>query len=137
MGVIYWELKFHLRAMLECWLFGPVWPLIWWIWRGFRPPGEVATDIRADSTLIRRKFALPRSDSTLFRHYFDIPVVDLRFLQFACKFTQQFKVNNTGDDMGGARLLRDASGIFCDLPHVHTAIPSRRRGGKALSWGKH
>ncbi len=34
--------------------FGAVWPLILWISVGFRPPGAVATDIRADSTLIRR-----------------------------------------------------------------------------------
>ena len=75
--VNYWKLKLYLRAELECRGFGLVRPLIWWIWVGFRPPAAVATDMRADSTSIRRCFALPPSYSTLFRHCCDIPVVNL------------------------------------------------------------
>ncbi len=52
-GVHYWKLKVYLRAKLEGWVFGAAWPLIWWIWGGFRLPGAFAADIRADSTLIR------------------------------------------------------------------------------------
>ncbi len=37
----------------RCRIVGAVWPLILWISGGFRPPGAVATDIRADSTSIR------------------------------------------------------------------------------------
>ncbi len=51
--VDYWKLKFYLRAELACWVFGAVWPLFCRIWVGFRPPGAIATDIQADSTLIR------------------------------------------------------------------------------------
>ena len=61
-------LEAYLRAKLECRIFGAARPLIWWMSGGFRPPGAVATEIRADWTLIRRELALPRSDSTRFRH---------------------------------------------------------------------
>ncbi len=50
LGVAHWKLHFYLRAKLECWVFGAVWPLIWWISSGVRPPGAVGTDIRTDST---------------------------------------------------------------------------------------
>ncbi len=53
-GVKYWRLNFYLRAKLKCRISGAVWHLVWWIWGGFRPPGAVATEIRADSALIRR-----------------------------------------------------------------------------------
>ncbi len=53
LGVNYWRLNFPLRAKLGGQILGEVWPLIWWISGGFRPPGAVATDIRADPTLIR------------------------------------------------------------------------------------
>ena len=68
LGVNYWKLKFYLRAKLECRVFGAVWPLIWWISGGFRPPVAVATVIRADSNLIC--LAAVRFDiiSTLFCH---------------------------------------------------------------------
>ncbi len=38
MGANYWKLNFFLRAKLEYRIFGAVWPLIWWIWGGFRLP---------------------------------------------------------------------------------------------------
>ncbi len=58
-------------------IFGAFGALIW-ISSCFRPPGPTATDIRADSTLIRHELALPRSDSTQFRHYFVTPVVNFQ-----------------------------------------------------------
>jgi hypothetical protein len=63
--VSYWKLESDLRAKLEFGVFGAVWLLIWLIWGSFRPPGAVATDIRADSTLIRRYVACQIG------HYFD------------------------------------------------------------------
>jgi hypothetical protein len=54
LGANYWKLKFDLRAKLESRVSGAVPPLICWIWGGVRPPGAVAPDIRAGSTLIRR-----------------------------------------------------------------------------------
>ncbi len=48
-----WRLKSYFRAKLECHVSEAVWALIGWMSGGFRPPGAVATDIRADPTLIR------------------------------------------------------------------------------------
>ncbi len=79
------EAYLYFRAKLECMIAGAVWPLIWWISDGFRPPRSVATEIRTDSTVIRHPPALPRSDSTLFRQECDIPVVNFRIQAFTCK----------------------------------------------------
>ena len=73
----YWKLNSTAGLSWDVEVSGMFWPLIWWISVGFRPPGAVATAIRADSTLIRHLLALPGSDSTRFRHYFGIPVVYL------------------------------------------------------------
>jgi hypothetical protein len=54
LAVNYWKLNFDLRAMLECGVFAAVWPSIRRISGGLRPPGAVATEIRAGSTSIRR-----------------------------------------------------------------------------------
>ncbi len=70
LGVNSWELDFHTRAKLEWWVFGVVLHLIWWISGGFRPPGAVAPDIRADSTLIRR-FDVKLYCRGRIRHHFD------------------------------------------------------------------
>ncbi len=82
LGVNYWKLQFYLRGKLECRVCGAVWPLIWWISSGFRPPGAVATDIRADSTLMRRNLSCRGQ----FRHYvgtiWTLPL--LRFQRFTC-----------------------------------------------------
>ncbi len=66
LGVNYWRLNFHVRAKLACRICGAVWLLIWWIWGGFRPPEAVATDIRADSMLIRIAAVSLDTISTLF-----------------------------------------------------------------------
>ncbi len=54
LGVNYWKLAFYHRAELECRCFEAVRPLIWQILGGLKRPVAVATDILADSTLIRR-----------------------------------------------------------------------------------
>ncbi len=40
---------FDLRAKLGCVVSVALWLLIWWVSGGFRPPGAVATEIRANS----------------------------------------------------------------------------------------
>ncbi len=56
----YGRLKFDLLAKFGCLVFGVVLRLIWRVWGGFRPPGAVSTESRADSTFSRRCCALLR-----------------------------------------------------------------------------